>query len=120
MPSKKSEILWTQIRHQTDLQKAVLMIADVTEAAINESLDDRCNIRQLVIDSRKQSHDEYIELSTILKGNGNPSKSIIARLERIEENTAKSKSNYDKLIWIVIPIIVSNLLAVLFQLLGGG
>lgn len=120
MPSKKSEILWTQIRKEDDLREAVLMIADVTEAAINESYDDRCNIRQLVLESRKQSHDEYIELSTILKGNGNPSKSIIARLERIEENTAKSKANYDKLLWIVIPVVVSNLLLAVFRLLGGG
>jgi len=96
------------------------MIADVTETAINESVADRCEIRDLVKQSRLESHEEYIELSKLLKGNGNPSKSIIARLERIEENSLKSKANIDKAMWIVVSAFLGNLALAIIKLIAGG
>ena len=116
----KSSLLWEQIRKETELPEKVDMIINATELAINESVKDRCSIRDAVNESRKESHAENVELSKILKGNGEPSKSVIARLERIEENSSKSKASMEKALWIIVSTFLSNLAIALFKLIAGG
>lgn len=121
MPNKtKSSLLWEQIRRETELPEKVAMIIDATELAINESVKDRCDIREAVNASRAESHAEIMELNKILKGNGEPSKSVIARLERIEENSSKSKASMEKALWIIVSAFLSNLAIALIRLIAGG
>lgn len=120
MPAIANRLIWEQIRQEDDLARKVEMVTDATEMAIEESVQDRCEIRDAIRISREEAHKESVELSKILKGNGEPSKSIIARLERIEENSTKSKANLDKVLWMVVSVVLAELVLTLIRLIGGG
>ncbi len=82
MDEKQSKPLWDAIRKEKDLEKAVQMAADVGESAVNASIRDREGIKV-----------QLNELKKILSGNGDPSHSLISRLDNLEEDVACCKND---------------------------
>jgi hypothetical protein len=100
---EKNHIMWEQVRKQADPMSAIKLTADVGEEAINSSIEDRSRL-DLKIDEciEKLGKDIKAELAKVidkidkvnlkLSGNGDPSHSIIARLEDLEETVAGLKA----------------------------
>lgn len=76
MDEKQSKLLWDAVRKEDDLAKAIQMAADIGESAINASIQDRIGIKA-----------QLSELRKVISGNGDPSHSIVTRLENIECKT---------------------------------
>ena len=76
MDEKQSKLLWDAVRKEDDLAKAIQMAADIGESAVNASIQDRIGIKA-----------QLSELRKIISGNGDPSHSIVTRLENIECKT---------------------------------
>ncbi len=118
MPDKeKVKLLWEQVRKETDIPQAVKMIADLTEQAVNERMSETASLRDLI---RKLDDDvsaDYKQMQRVLYGNGDPSHSILARLERIEENMCKSADNANKAAWIVISAVIVQIVLYLLKVL---
>jgi len=87
MDEKQSKLLWDAIRKEKDLEKAVQMAADVGESAVNASIRDREGIKV-----------QLNELKKILSGNGDPSHSLISRLDNLEEDVACCKNDIREMI----------------------
>jgi hypothetical protein len=68
---------WEHVRKEKDPAKAIRMAADVGEDAIRASIEDRDLIRA-----------DIHEIRRLVAGNGDPTHSIIARVERIEMEMA--------------------------------
>lgn len=97
--SKKNSMIWETIRQEEDMQKALNMVCDAAEEAIEESLSDRDNIRL-----------EIAKVNKTLCGNGDPSHSMIARLEDIEKYMATVSKVLTALLLTVLGEIVLKLL----------
>lgn len=97
--SKKNSMIWETIRQEEDLRKAINMTCDATEEAIEESLADRDYIK-----------DEIAKVNKTLCGNGDPSHSMIARLEDIEKYMATVSKVLTALLLTVLGEIVLKLL----------
>lgn len=91
--SKKNSMIWETIRQEEDMQKALNMVCDAAEEAIEESLSDRDNIRF-----------EIAKVNKTLCGNGDPSHSMIARLEDIE----KYMSTVSKVLTAILILVVGE------------
>ena len=91
--SKKNSMIWETIRQEEDMQKALNMVCDATEEAIEESLSDRDSIK-----------DEVAKVNKTLCGNGDPSHSMIARLEDIE----KYMSTVSKVLTAILILVVGE------------
>lgn len=76
MDEKQSKLLWDAVRKEDDLARAIQMAADIGESAINASIQDRIGIKA-----------QLSELRKVISGNGDPSHSIVTRLENIECKT---------------------------------
>lgn len=76
MDEKQSKLLWDAVRKEDDLARAIQMAADIGESAINASVQDRIGIKA-----------QLSELRKVISGNGDPSHSIVTRLENIECKT---------------------------------
>lgn len=76
MDEKQSKLLWDAVRKEDDLAKAIQMAADIGESAVNASIQDRIGIKA-----------QLSELRKVISGNGDPSHSIVTRLENIERKT---------------------------------
>ncbi len=76
MDEKQSKLLWDAVRKEDDLAKAIQMAADIGESAVNASIQDRIGIKA-----------QLSELRKVISGNGDPSHSIVTRLENIECKT---------------------------------
>lgn len=113
---EKNKILWTGVREETDIIAAIRLVADIGEQATSESIRDREAIRKEMLMLRDAFKEEYRTLSKTLVGNGDPSHSVVARLERIEECLKDTKTNRDKFWWIVIPILLGQVVQFLMQL----
>ena len=97
--SKKNSMIWETIRQEEDMQKALDMVCAAAEEAIDESLSDRDSIRL-----------ELAKVNKTLCGNGDPSHSIIARLEDIEKYMATVGKVLTALLLTVLGEIVLKLL----------
>lgn len=118
MPDKeKVRLLWEQVRKETDLQQAVKMIADLTEQAVNERMSETEQLRQAIIKLTDDVRLDFRSLQKTLYGNGDPSHSILARLERIEEKICSSTDNANKAIWIVVSAILVQVVLYLLKVL---
>ena len=118
MPDKeKVRLLWDQVRKETDLQQAVKMIADLTEQAVNERMSETASLRDMIRKLDDDVRNDFKQFQRALYGNGDPSHSILARLERIEERLCKSASNADKALWIVISAILVQVVLYLLKIL---
>jgi len=113
---EKNKLLWNDLRKETNMPAAVLQAADIAEQAIAESIRDREAIRKEMHMLRDASKEEYQILRKTLVGNGDPSHSVVARLERIEEYLKETKTNRDKFWWIVIPILIGQVIQLLMNL----
>lgn len=91
--SKKNSMIWETIRQEEDMQKALNMVCEAAEEAIEESLSDRDNIRL-----------EIAKVNKTLCGNGDPSHSMIARLEDIE----KYMSTVSKVLTAILILVVGE------------
>ena len=118
MPDKeKVRLLWDQVRKETDIQQAVKMIADLGEQAVNERMAETSVLREQIKKLDDDMSADFKSLQKALYGNGDPSHSILARLERIEERLCKSASNADKALWIVISAILVQIVLYLLKIL---
>ena len=118
MPQKeKNRLLWEQVRQEDDLVKAVHMIADLTEQAIDERICEFLDVRNQMSKYREEARLENRELRKVLLGNGDPSHSVVARLERIEESQKKQTENSSKVMWTVISAIVVQIVMYLLKVL---
>lgn len=97
---KRKDIIWDAIKQENDQKKALDMLADVTERAFEET-----NV------SIDKVNSKLADINKILCGNGNPSHSIIARLEDIE----KYVSTVGK---VLISLVILVLGEILMRLLG--
>ena len=114
---EKVRLLWDQVRKETDTQQAVKMIADLTEQAVNERMSETSALREQIKKLDDDTSADFKSLQKALYGNGDPSHSILARLERIEERLCKSASNADKALWIVISAILVQVVLYLLKIL---
>ena len=118
MPDKeKVRLLWDQVRKETDLQQAVKMVADLTEQAVNERMSETASLRDLIRKLDDDVRADYKQMQRALYGNGDPTHSILARLERIEENMCKSAENVNKATWVVISAILVQIVLYLLKVL---
>ena len=115
--SDKNRILWEQVRRETDPKEATLLIADFAEQAINEGINDREQLRQEIDKSNKELQSEIAGLRKVLQGNGDPSHSLIARLDRIEENQRKASDSVNKIVWIVVSAVLAQIVLYLLNVL---
>lgn len=113
---EKNKMLWESVRNETDVAAAIQLIADVGEQATTESIRDRAALRKEMYALRDAAKDDYYILRKTLVGNGDPTHSIVARLERIEECLRDSKVNRDKFWWVVIPLLLGQLVQFLMHL----
>lgn len=118
MPDKeKVHLLWDQVRKEENLKEAVKMIADLTEQAVNERMNENSQLRDLIRKLDDDVRSDYKNVQRALYGNGDPTHSVIARLERIEENQCKSADNANKAIWIVISAILVQIVLYFLKVL---
>lgn len=118
MPAKSKEtMLWEQVRKEEDAKEAILMIADYTEAAINESIAYRKTLHDDITQTVNVLGDQIAELRKILQGNGDPTHSVIARLAKIEESQRKSSENANKAVWIVLSAVIVQVVLYLLKVL---
>ncbi len=118
MPDKeKVKLLWDSVRTEEDIPKAVKMIADLAEQAIKERIDETEKLRQTVIKLSEDIRLEFKTLQKTLYGNGDPSHSILARLERIEEMQCKASENANRASWIIISAVIVQVVLYLLEVL---
>lgn len=84
--SNKTRLLWDAVKKETDALKAIRMTAEIGEEAILASEVDRVSIKSQLADLRK-----------ILSGNGDPSHSIINRVEKIDADTLYCRCKIDNI-----------------------
>ena len=114
---KNNKMLWEQVREEDDVGKAIRLIAEITECAIDDRLTVDEELRQAVLNVRLEAHEELKEIRKILLGNGDPSHSIISRLERIETKAAKSAESANKALWIVAGVVITQIVLYILQVL---
>lgn len=118
MPEReKVKILWDQVRNEPDLTKAVRMIAILTEQAINERMSETTEIRALIKQMDADNCTNFKDIRKILFGNGEPSHSVIARLERIEEVQKRAADRANRVLWIVITAVITQIVLYLLNVL---
>lgn len=118
MPDKeKVRLLWDQVRKETDIQQAVKMIADLTEQAVNERMSETASLRDTIRKLDDDVRNDFKQFQRALYGNGDPSHSILARLERIEEKQCKALESANKVAWIVISAVVIQIVLYLLKVL---
>jgi len=109
--------LWESVKHEENLKAAFPMAIDLAELFVRQSLLDRCELRKELLKIRKESHEESQELKIHILGNGDPSKGIKARLERIETLMTEQKEKKDKFLWILVPIMITQILTLILNFL---
>lgn len=109
--------MWDQVRKEDDLGKAIVMIANLTEQAVNERMSETEQIRSSIVKLNEDVHTDFRSIQKTLFGNGDPSHSIIARLERIEEMQCKASENVNKASWIVVSAIIVQVVMYLLKVL---
>ena len=71
---EKNHLMWESVREEDDLAKAIKMTTEIGEEAIKSSIEDRIQIRE-----------DISAIKRTVVGNGDPTHSIIARVEALEE-----------------------------------
>jgi len=99
MDDRHNKVLWDAVRSESDPIRAIALAADVGETVVAASLADRNAIREQLTAFRK-----------VLSGNGDPSHSLLNRVENIENDMAEAKDELEK---------ISNLLKGDLKLEGG-
>ena len=117
MKKDNNHLIWEQVRVEDDTVKAVRMIANISEQSINEMNCEFMDLSNQLKSQREQLHSEIAELRKVLLGNGDPSRSIVARLERIEAAQKKQEDNSSKVMWTVISAILVQIVMYLLRVL---
>jgi len=118
MPDReKVRLLWEQVRKESDLQQAVKMVADLGEQAVIERMQETSDLRDLIRKLGDDVRNDFKQFQRALYGNGDPTHSIIARLERIEEKQCKASDNANKVAWVVISAVVVQIVLYLLRVL---
>lgn len=115
---EQNKKLWESLKNEDDLKSAISLAADLGELATRQSIMERCELRSQLLEIRKEAHEEMKELRVQIMGNGDPTKGIKARLERIEVIMLEEKTRKEKIWWIVIPIIITQVITIILNLLG--
>jgi len=82
---------WEAVRKEEDLAKAIHMLADLGEEAVIESVKDRETMQQ-----------QIVQVLKILVGNGDPSHSLINRVDDVETTVTGCKKILDNLQRVLI------------------
>jgi len=114
-----NKLLWEQVikEAQEDMKAAVEMIAKYSEHAIAESMTDRENIRLAMAKAEQKQAEELGILRKVIQGNGDPSHSVIARLERIEEAQTKLHDALNKILWAIASTVTVQIVMYLLKVL---
>lgn len=115
--TQKVHLLWEQVRKETNLEEAIKMIADLGEQAVTEEIGEITELKASIKKLDADIHADLGHLQKVLYGNGDPSHSVIARLERIEEAQKKAAENYSKVSWIIISAIIVQIVLYLLEVL---
>lgn len=127
---EKNHILWGQVRQQTDPIIAIKFAADVGEEAINSSIEDRIRLDSK-IDSElsklgatiTNSFDKLEKKVDIINaklfGNGDPSHSMLARLEDLEATVCSLKSTLKWVGAVAGGWIILQLVQIIIKALAG-
>ena len=106
------------------MKKAIKLIADLAEQSTNERNTEMDEVRALTAEYRSLMTESLQKICAVLFGNGDPSHSVIARLERIEEAQTKSveaqkksSENVSKLVWVVVTTLVTQIVLALIRIL---
>lgn len=111
--------LWESLKQEDEIAKAIHLAADLGELATRQSILDRAEIRKQLVEIRREAHEELKELRIHIMGNGDPSKGIKARLEVIEKCLLEDKQRKEKVWWIIIPIVITQIVTIILNLIGG-
>lgn len=114
-----NKLLWEQVikEAQEDMKGAVEMIVKYSEHAIAESLTDRENIRLAMAKAEQKQAEELGNLRKVIQGNGDPSHSVITRLERIEEAQTKLHDALNKILWAIASTVTVQIVMYLLKVL---
>jgi len=93
------------------------MIADLSEQAVTEELLEITELKASIQKLDAGIRAELAQLQKVLYGNGDPSHSVIARLERIEEAQKKTSDNTSRVSWAVISAIIVQIVLYLLRVL---
>ena len=116
---EQNKKLWESLKREEDIMEAIHSVADLGELVTRQSILDRVELRKQLLQIRQDSHNELKELRKEIMGNGDPSKGIKARLEAIEKCMLEEKTRKEKIWWVVIPIVITQIVTILINLLGG-
>lgn len=113
----KVHLLWEQVRKETNLEEAIKMVADLEEQATIERVSEIAELRALIqrLDSDVDAKLKYLQKA--LYGNGDPSHSVVARLERIEEAQKKAADTAARVAWIVVSAVAVQIVLYLLNVL---
>lgn len=109
--------LWDQVLQEDDLKKALTMTIKLAEQAINNRTDEIRELQSTIENLNNIMNTEFKALQKTLYGNGNPSSSIVARLDRIEEQQHKYANNVNKLSWTIITVIITQIVLYILKVL---
>ena len=116
----KEEIgsLWEQvIQKEEDPKKAMGLIVKLMKQVTSDSIDEMRELRAMVEKFNKDIGEDLKSLRKTLYGDGDPSHSILARLDRIEEQQRKSAENANKVFWTVISAVIVQIVLYLLGVL---
>lgn len=91
MAASNNRERWEAVRNESDLAKAVHMLADLGEEAVTSSVKDREEMRV-----------QLLTLVKILAGNGDPSHSLINRVDDVEHTLVGCKTVLDSIQALII------------------
>lgn len=116
---EQNKKLWEALKNEDNLTEAIHLAADLGELVSRQSILDRAELRKQLLEIRRESHEEMKDLRKEILGNGDPSKGIKARLENIEKCMLEEKERKEKIWWVIIPIVITQLVAIVLNLFGG-
>jgi len=114
---EKIKLLWEQVRHEDDLHRAVNMIAELSEQEMSERMEDTLNLHKTIEQLDVNIRAELKSVEKVLYGNGDPTHSIIARLDKIEEQQHKFSESVNKLVWVIVSAVVVQIVLYLIRVL---
>lgn len=114
---EKIKLLWEQVRHEDDLHRAVNMIAELSEQEMSERMEDTLNLYKTIEQLDVNIRAELKSIEKVLYGNGDPTHSIIVRLDKIEEQQHKFSENVNKLVWVIVSAVVVQIVLYLIKVL---
>lgn len=106
---EKNRLIWGHVRSEDDLNKAIIMIADGTEEAVN-------NIYEQFVAMSVQN----ASVTKAVFGNGTPEESIVVRMKVVETDLKTIKDGFSKLAWgVAIPVAIAVVWAIIKLIANG-